>query len=314
MTISSKVFLTLGLTLALVSSTSMSLGLSMVEAATASAAAVPVAQEDTVDYSQYESPPIWKEVQTNDEHDLPINFQRGGARGGGDIHGRRRRSVGEKRAVIYDKDAHLSLDADFGDINFVNAQVEPSIPGGAWFKKRSLKKRSEDGFDDINEDAVDDYSLSAAVEFEVQREDEEEVEVDYSADTIFEQISDNEDESGEQADEDSEDNEDDEADDDEDEEEEEEEEEGEDEGGFNYVDEDVDLNEERRLDNEAGLQDWIEEMKSDEYFDLAGHPDGNGLNDIQEDQDQDSREMNIVIDEDEPSPSEEEIFAASWHN
>ncbi|KAF9968866.1 hypothetical protein BGZ70_000010 [Mortierella alpina] len=69
-----------------------------------------------------------------------------------------------------------------------------------------------------------------------------------------------------------------------------------------------DEEEERRLDNEAGLEDWIDEMRSEEFRHLAGHPEGRALDD---DQYQQFQEEYI---EDEPQPSEEELFAASWRN
>ncbi|KAF9935653.1 hypothetical protein BGZ75_001412 [Mortierella antarctica] len=73
--------------------------------------------------------------------------------------------------------------------------------------------------------------------------------------------------------------------------------------------------EERRLDNEAGLEDWIDEMRSEEYRNLAGHPEGRELDDEQYQQ-LHGEDMDEVqeYNEDEPQPSEEEIFAASWSN
>ncbi|KAG0231206.1 hypothetical protein BGW41_002234 [Actinomortierella wolfii] len=65
-------------------------------------------------------------------------------------------------------------------------------------------------------------------------------------------------------------------------------------------DDDEDEDEERRLDDLAGVQDWIEEMRLEELQNLEGHPDGLHLDD------EDSQ--------DGQTPSEEEIFAAHWEN
>ncbi|KAF8939633.1 hypothetical protein EDD21DRAFT_381572 [Dissophora ornata] len=316
MTGSPKLCLAFALALSLVASASASLA----EAAPAPAAAAPVAQGDVFDYSQYESPPIWQEY--NRDEDLPINYRRGGARGG-DIHGRRRRSTMERRIVAYSKNAHLSPNSEFGNLGLVNAQVETVIPASiAGLKRRSVKRDYDDEGDDesiVSIELQEEHDVEADNSFTFETMFEESEGADYNVDG--EQEEEDEDEEGEEEeDEDEEEREEEEREEEEREEEEEEEDEEEEGEEDEYVEnyDGVDENEELRLDNEAGLQDWIEEMKSEEYFDLAGHPDGKGLDDVQEEQQEqqfeEDLESDTPYDQDEPSPSEEEIFAASWHN
>lgn len=237
------------------------------------------------------------DTQPSDDDYIPIQYRPGGARGGdyGGHHGRRRRSfekrIQHKRAVIYDDDAHLNL---LQNVVF-DAVVSTDLPAIEFEKRSNFVKRM----------LVDDEG-----EVKEQEEEEEEEEEDngeyFETPDVYAEGDDGVDEfleskgdvevhgefngifEGQEVV-------------DGDFENEEEEEEEEDEGEEGEYDED----EERRLDIEAGLQDWIEEMKSEEYFDLAGHPDG------QDEEEEGEGEVH-VYDEDEPSPSEEEIFAASW--
>jgi len=255
--------------------------------AVAEAAPVPaLAQDDVFDYSQYETPPIWQEYKTFDEGFIPINQRPGGARGGDDRERRSRRNL-QKRVVI-----HSDSDVTF---NF-GAQVDPLDASVR------LNKRAED---------LDEDEQYVEEDEEQDQQDEQDEEQDQQ---------DEQDEEGEEG-----------------EEEEEGEKEGEDEGEDEEKDFDEDMDtiydsldqdepeygiaaeeeeeEERRLDNEAGLEDWIDEMRSEEYRNLAGHPEGRGLDDeeYQQLQGQDEDEVQ-VFNEVEPQPSEEELFAASWRN
>ncbi|KAG0358072.1 hypothetical protein BC939DRAFT_433807 [Gamsiella multidivaricata] len=296
MTASTKLYLTLALALAVLATTPGS------QAAVADAAPAPVAQTEVFDYTVYQSPPIWQEVSAYEDQEIPINYRPGGARGG-DIGRRRRRRRSAsmaKRAVIYDKDAHLSLDQDFGDLGLVNAQVETTIQSSIDLKKRLVKRAedyegTQDGDDEQNEEG-DEHDE------EVEEENGASFDGETNSEESQEETNDGNEIGGQGN---------------EDENEEDEDEEDEDEDNFESIDE----NEERRLDNEAGLQDWIEEMKSEEYFDLAGHPDGNGFDGAQEQHEQSfdyeqevSSSYTESEGEDEPSPSEEEVFAASWHH
>ncbi|KAF9983593.1 hypothetical protein BGZ65_001627, partial [Modicella reniformis] len=244
MTASARLYLTLTVALGLLASASASVA--EVVPVPAVAVAEPVAQDPVFDYSQYKSPPIWSGVQPYDEQDVPINFRRGGARGG-DIHGRRRRSIA-KREVIYDKNPHL-LGKTFKDWNLVNAQVDTKIDSTLTLEKRFVKRADDD---------EKDYEF-----MEINGIDPESLEVYNNGDEVDEEDVDDEDEEEEEEQEQEQDE-----DEDEDEDEEEEDEDEDEEGS-----------------DEAGLQDWIEEMKSEEYFDLAGS-DRMGLDDVQEQQDQ----------------------------
>ncbi|KAF9373700.1 hypothetical protein CPB97_000366 [Podila verticillata] len=231
------------------------------------------------------------DTQPGDDDYVPIQYRPGGARGGdsGIHHGRRRRSfekrIQHKRAVIYDDDAHLNLlqnvefdavvDTDLPVINFEKRSnfVKRALVNdeGEVQEQEAEEEEEEDKsefFETPYEDAEGDDGVDEAFEFEGD------VEIGGEFNRIFEGqdiVIDSEFENEE--------------------EEEEDEDEGED--------------EERRLDIEAGLEDWVEEMKSEEYFDLAGHPDG-------QDEEEEGERGVHAYDEDEPSPSEEEIFAASW--
>ena len=248
--------------------------------------------------------------QIPNEDDLPINYRRGGARGGwGHGHDRDRigtinRSFKKKRAVVYDDNAHFSLDKEFGDIALVNAQVETEVEAeaesdvedGAFFEVYKKVKRGDD-----DAEVEEDEEEAEGDEQEEEEEEEEETEVGFQG---FQEgdFSFNEFEEDNLA----------------------EEEDGDDEEG-----EEIDEEEEARLDSEAGLQDWIEEMKSEEYFNLAGHPTGEveeeegeegedeeGESMFNEDEpsppEEEEEEGEYMFNEDEPSPSEEELFAASW--
>ncbi|KAF9950985.1 hypothetical protein BGZ72_007448 [Mortierella alpina] len=196
-------------------------------------------------------------------------------------------------------------------------------PGGArggddhGRRRRSLQKRVVIHGDDASfEDASVSFGFGAQVQpvldtnvhlhkrAEELDEDEQYVEEDEEQD---EQDQDQEEEQDEQDEQDEEDEEDEEVENDYDYD-------ADNNGGFEDEDEERE-EEERRLDNEAGLQDWIDEMRSEEYRNLAGHPEGRGLDDEQYQQfeGQDEDEIQHYI-EDEPQPSEEEIFAASWSN
>ncbi|KAG0025393.1 hypothetical protein BGZ81_007202 [Podila clonocystis] len=307
MTITTRLCLTVAIALAVVGTFSHN-----VHAAAAEAAPVlPRAEvvDDTFNYEQYQSPPIWTHAQPidhnnvhimNDQPDddyIPIQYRPGGARGGdnGDHHGRRRRSFEKraqhsnvKRAVIYRDEAQLDTLQNVEFDAVVSTEVNTDLPK-IDFMKRAVVKRAlvndegeveeqeeqeEDEEEEDNDNVfIDDENPDVRIE-----SDEEIGEIDSE---YFSHIFEGHDVDAEA--------------DFENEEEGEEEDEGE-EGEY-------DEDEERRLDSEAGLQDWIEEMKSEEYFDLAGHPAG-----------QDGQEEEGVhdFDVDEPSPSEEEIFAASW--
>ncbi|KAG0036122.1 hypothetical protein BGZ82_004671 [Podila clonocystis] len=304
MAITTRLCLTLAIALAVVGTFSHN-----VHAASAEAAPVrPRAEvvDDTFNYEQYQSPPIWTHAQPIDHnnvrimndlpHDdyIPIQYRPGGARGGdnGGHHGRRRRSFEKraqhsnvKRAVIYHDDAHLDLLQNVEFDAVVSTEVNTDLPK-IDFMKRAVVKRA----------LVDDEGEVEAQEEDEEEEDNDTVLIDENPDEITEgdeEIGEIDGEyfshifEGHDADAEA---------DFENDEEGEEEDEDEDEGEEGEYDED----EERRLDSEAGLQDWIEEMKSEEYFDLAGHPAGQDDEDVQN------------FDVDEPSPSEEEIFAASW--
>ncbi|GJJ74838.1 hypothetical protein EMPS_07196 [Entomortierella parvispora] len=312
MTLSSKLILTVGLALAVMTSTSM-----VHPAQAAAAAAASLEDEVVVDYEKYRSPPIWtgaKSKRDDPELPVPIQFRAGGARGGDSSRHHmapRRNQPPQKRAVIYNKNPHLSLNDDLkarkASAAVVSAaQVDSNVPalqlhprgGRRGDVRRPLGKRSdEEEEEDEQDEEVDDlesdnfFRISADGDINI---DLEEPEVNGGVEALFEHIQgDDEIQDDEEIDEYGEEDENEEGDEEDDEEEEDEEQ-----------DED-ELDEERRLDNEAGLQDWIEEMKSEEYFDLTGHPDG----------DKDLFENDHEVqsyDEDEPSPSEEELFAASW--
>ncbi|KAI9239398.1 MAG: hypothetical protein BYD32DRAFT_411418 [Podila humilis] len=297
MAITSRLCLTLAIALAVVGTFPHN-----VHALAAEGAPVPPTADvadDTFDYEQYQSPPIWTHAQPIDHNNvhimdtqpgddgyIPIQYRPGGARGGDNDghHGRRRRSfekrIQHKRAVIYDDDAHLSLlqDVEFG------AVVDTDLPVIEFEKRSSFVKRAlVDDEGEVQEQEEEEKEEEDAEGYDGVDETFEfdgDVEVGGKFNRIFEGqdvVIDNDFEN------------------------EEEEEEDEDEGEEGEYDED----EERRLDSEAGLQDWVEEMKSEEYFDLAGHPDG-------QDEEEEGEGGVHAYDEDEPSPSEEEIFAASW--
>ncbi|KAF9419064.1 hypothetical protein BGZ94_009532 [Podila epigama] len=280
-------------------------------------AASPDVVEDTFDYEQYQSPPIWintkerrQELSLNEADDdfVPIQYRPGGARGGdGGNHRRRRRSFEasasssssvkhgfQKRAVIYNDDAQLAVDGDLKLENVITHRLTGDIDLPVIkIEKKSVEKRDVE--DEAEEEDVDEgtglFGVDA-LEDDENEGDEDEIEDEddneNGIDSADEQDAGNDD--GEfvwdlnnfqdDADEDDDEN-------------------GE-----------VDEEEERRLDNEAGLLDWIEEMKSEEYLDLAGRPSGQRSGDDDED---DESGVN-TFDEDEPSPSEEEIFAANWRN
>jgi len=212
----------------------------------------------------------------------------------------------QKRAVIFNEDPHLTIVDDFkvrkasvGGVSELHIDSEaPTLQfGGRRGDVRPLSKRSEED-DEEEEDVEQDeegeetddlesdsfFRISADGDIDV---DAEEPEVNGDVEALFEHLQGDDEIEGDLEGDDG-------LYDEAEEEEEEDEEQNEEE-----------LDEERRLDNEAGLQDWIEEMKSEEYFDLAGHPDG--------DKDLFENDHDVQsYDEDEPSPSEEEIFAASW--
>ncbi|KAG0266960.1 hypothetical protein BGZ95_002969 [Linnemannia exigua] len=315
-----KLIVSLTITLGLMATAATAV--SVAEAApavAAAAAAVPeaVAQEDTF-YSN-QSPPIWNNARPNDnrplpdDSDLPIQFRHGSARGGwGHGHDRDRIGSGgvssirfinnrkmKKRAVVFDANAHLSLNQEFGDITTVNDQVatevESAASSEAYPKVKCVFKR------DVEEEEVEEEEGAEAEEEEEEaeeeedaeaEEDEEDVEVDIegyqSSDFQFSEFMEDNQAEDEEADE----------------------------------DEEEDEEEEARLDSEAGLEDWIEEMKSEEYFNLAGHPTGEPYEEYEEeegemiayDENEEEVEGENSFNEDEPSPSEEELFAASWHH
>ncbi|KAG0090280.1 hypothetical protein BGZ92_003294 [Podila epicladia] len=301
MTITNRLCLTLAIALAVVGTFPHN-----VHAAAAEAAPVPPTAEvvdDTFNYEQYQSPPIWTHAQPIDHNNVhimndpddeyvPIQYRPGGARGGdnGGHHGRRRRSFEKrgqhnnaKRAVIYHDDAHLDVLQNVEFDAVISTEVNTDLPE-IEFVKRAVVKRAlvdegeveEEGEEGDNDTMFFDESPVELTEGDDVTEIDPEHfnhifeghDIDYDANF------DNEEDGLE---------------------------EDEDEGEEGEYDED----EERRLDNEAGLQDWIEEMKSEEYFDLAGHPAG-------QDGEEEDGEGVRAFDEDEPSPSEEEIFAASW--
>ncbi|KAG0372078.1 hypothetical protein BGX24_000774 [Mortierella sp. AD032] len=322
-----KLIVSLTITLALMAAAATAVSVAEAAPAVAIAATVAVvpeavAQEDIFD--SYQSPPIWTNARPYDDRplpddsELPIQFRHGGARGGwGHGHDRDRIGTGgiastrifnnrkmKKRTAVFGEDAHFSLNREFGDIASVNAQVETEVESGASFEvyrkvKRDVEEEEgeeweeeEDAEAEEEEDAEAEEEEDAEAEEEEDAEaEEEDVEVDIedyqSGDFEFSEFM-----------------EDNQAEDEEAEEEEEDEE------------------EEARLDSEAGLEDWIEEMKSEEYFNLAGHPNGEDFEEGEviaydenygEVEEEEEEDENSFI-EDEPSPSEEELFAASWHH
>ncbi|KAF9314091.1 hypothetical protein BG003_004523 [Podila horticola] len=287
-----RLCLTLAIALALVGTFSHN-----VHAVAAEAAPVPPTADvvdDTFNYEQYQSPPIWTHAQPIDHNNvhimdsqpdddyIPIQYRPGGARGGdnGDHRGRRRRSF-EKRAVIYHDDAHLDLLQNVEFDAVISTEVNTDLPK-IDFMKRAVVKRAlvdDEGEDPEEDEGEEEDNNSVYFDESPVESNEVDIEIDgeYFGHIFEDHDVDNEADF------------------------ENEEEEDEDEGEEGEYDED----EERRLDSEAGLQDWIEEMKSEEYFDLAGHPAG-------QDGEEEDGEGVLAFDEDEPSPSEEEIFAASW--
>ncbi|KAG0336855.1 hypothetical protein BG004_007878 [Podila humilis] len=288
-----------------------------------------------------------------DDNDIyiPIQHRRGGARGGDDSgHGRdghrggRRRRHFEKRfehnsnnvkkrAVIYD-DEHLELQQNLDFDSVITTELNIDLPNIQLEKRNSLKKRADvEDHDEEEEDEEDEnagsfFDVDGSVEFENDGETgvEKSLEVGGDGTWVLENLGGEEDQSdvddidleGDFSEDQNEDDIDDNDNDEEGEEEEvydeeDEEEEDEEEDGYDGVDDE----EERRLDNEAGLQDWVEEMKSDEYFEMAGHPSSGGDDDDHEAEEEEGDSSNDdgmmhAFDEDEPTPSEEEIFAASW--
>ncbi|KAF9935430.1 hypothetical protein FBU30_000028 [Linnemannia zychae] len=260
-------------------------------------AAEPVAQVDI--FEKYQSPPIWLNTKSADnrpmpdESDLPIQFRRGGARGGWDHGNDRGRIIDrfdrKKRAVMYDDNAHLSLNNEFGDFALVDAHAKAEAESEASsevYKKRVVKR--EDAEDDAEEEEEEEENEEEENDEEADGEIAEEEDEDEDNNVIFSELH-SMNFSFSEYDEDNQPEE----------------------------DEAVDEEEERRLDSEAGLEDWIEEMKSEEYFNLAGHPTGEMADEDDignEMEPEDEMEGDMMFDEDEPSPSEEELFAASWHN
>ncbi|KAG0353312.1 hypothetical protein BG005_007382 [Podila minutissima] len=312
MAITTRLCLTLAIALAVVGTFSHN-----VHAAAAEAAPVPATTEvvdDTFNYEQYQSPPFWPHAQPIDDNNvhimndqpgddayIPIQNRPGGARGGdfGDHHGRRRRSFEKrvqhsnaKRAVIYHDDAHLDLLQNVEFDAVVSTQVNTDLPEIEFVKRAVVKRALVDDEGEVeeqeeeDEDEGDNHSMyfdESPVELTEGDDEIADIDGEYFSHIFEGHDVDAEADFGNEDDEDDDDDED----------------EGEGEDG------EYDEDEERRLDNEAGLQDWIEEMKSEEYFDLAGHPAG-------QDDDEEDGEGVRAFDEDEPSPSEEEIFAASW--
>ncbi|KAG0257620.1 hypothetical protein DFQ27_005034 [Actinomortierella ambigua] len=179
----------------------------------------------------------------------------------------------KRSVVIYDDKPHLLENAEsFGELM-------PSSVSARKLKKRQDVEDYED--DDEEEEAEADGSF----DFDVEEEEEEEGDddLDFSAEEDEEgddglDFSAEEDEEGDDGLDFSA----------------EEDEEGDDDLDFSVEEKDVqdneeDEEEERRQDDEAGVQDWIEEMRSPEAFELEDGPDGQ-------------------------TPSEEEIFAAQWES
>ncbi|KAF9905340.1 hypothetical protein EC991_001763 [Linnemannia zychae] len=318
-----KLILSLTITLGLMAAAATAV--SVAEAAPVVAAAAEAATTEDI-FDSYQSPPIWtngrpiiEERPIPNDEDLPIQFRHGGARGGwGHGHDRDRIGTGatrffnnkkmKKRAVVYDENAHFSLNKEFGDVGVVNVQVEAEGSVEAYRKvKRVVKREVVDEEPEEEEAEEEETEEEEAEEEEAEEEEAEEeeaeeeeaeeeeaeeeaaeVDVGFEADYSFSDFIEDNQAEDEEADEEEEDEE-----------------------------------EEARLDSEAGLEDWVEEMKSEEYFNLAGHPTGelgneedeegfmyeneeNGEADFEEHEGEDS------FNEDEPSPAEEELFAASW--
>ncbi|KAF9168279.1 hypothetical protein DFQ26_000110 [Actinomortierella ambigua] len=168
----------------------------------------------------------------------------------------------KRSVVIYDDKPHLLENAEsFGELM-------PSSVSARKLKKRQDVEDYED--DDEEEEAEADGSFDFDVE-EEEEEDEGDDDLDFSVEEDEEEEGDDDlDFSAE------------------------EDEEGDDDLDFSVEEKDVqddeeDEEEERRQDDEAGVQDWIDEMKSPEAFELEDDPHGQ-------------------------TPSEEEIFAAQWES
>ncbi|KAF9104107.1 hypothetical protein BGX29_002434 [Mortierella sp. GBA35] len=302
-----KLIVSLTVTLALMATATTAVRVAEAAPGLVKAAVEAVAQEEVFDYTDYQSPPIWTEATPNDarpmpdDDDLPINHRRGGARGGWG-HGHDRDRINNNR-VVFNKKRTAIFDEN------AHFSLDKKY-GDIGLVKAQVETDIESGASfevykkakrTVKRDIGDDDEEEEAEE-EEEVEEEDETEADFHGFRA-------EDFSFSEFDEDNQ-----------------------------AEDEEVDENEERRLDSEAGLQDWIEEMKSEEYFDLAGHPTGQNQEqeyeaemEVEEQEeeeegedeneegeareyDEDEEEEESSFNEDEPSPSEEELFAASWHN
>ncbi|KAG0056008.1 hypothetical protein BGZ83_006621 [Gryganskiella cystojenkinii] len=256
---------------------SAALAISLMVSTSAAVSNQPQAGASIVSQENHKSPPnlqgaTKRDDIIKDESQVPIQYRIGGALGGGSSRHHMGKRGLRQRAVIFNQDPHFEVEDAL--------DKRTDIPLGP----RRLAKRSDD--DEVEEEEEEDEvgDLESGNFFEIAVDGD--VDADADADAENELAFDLFEGEDEQDDEENDDD-------------------GEEEDGDDEEEEDED--EERRLDNEAGLQDWIEEMKSEEYFDLTGHPDGG--KDLFENENLD---VNETYDEDEPSPSEEEIFAASW--
>ncbi|KAG0005736.1 hypothetical protein BGZ80_009351 [Entomortierella chlamydospora] len=275
-------FLTIAFTLALVAT---------VSAFPAAADRSDVFTQETRADDLYESPPFWQEETYNDE-DLPINYRRGGARGGWDRT--RRRSI-SKRFVVFDKDG-LSLNGEF---DVVNIKPEAS----AVVKKRVIVKRAfeyeqeeqeEQGLMDYEdegeeEDEEDDYGVVAISEIE------EGFGNDYDVNPEEE-----EDEEEEEEEEEGEEEEDDDDSDDDDEEA----------SDLEYSDDDnVVYISEDSLEGNPEYQDWIRGLR------FEGQEQEEEEEDVEQEHEQEPEWQEQEWDpSNNEESSEENIFAASWSN